>query len=136
MKDFSEELIAPCGINCRICRAYMREKNKCPGCREPDINKPATRVVCKIKICDELKSNNLNYCIECKKFPCESVKHLDKRYSTKYNMSVIENLESIKENGINIFLQNQEKRYKCLKCGGVFCVHNRKCYTCSTLVND
>ncbi len=65
MKDFSEELIAPCGINCRICRAYLREKNKCPGCREPDINKPVTRVVCKIKICDELKRNNLNYCIEC-----------------------------------------------------------------------
>jgi uncharacterized radical SAM superfamily Fe-S cluster-containing enzyme len=26
-------LIAPCGMNCSICSAYLREKNKCPGCR-------------------------------------------------------------------------------------------------------
>jgi hypothetical protein len=26
-------LVAPCGMNCGICRAYLREKNKCPGCR-------------------------------------------------------------------------------------------------------
>jgi hypothetical protein len=136
MKDFLKKLTAPCGINCRICRAYLRDKNKCPGCREPDKNKPITRVVCKIKICDELKRNNLNYCIECKKFPCENVKHLDKRYNTKYNMSVIENLTSIKENGINIFLQKQEKKYKCPQCEGIICVHNRKCYNCGAIIDD
>jgi hypothetical protein len=26
-------LIAPCGMNCGVCMAYLREKNKCPGCR-------------------------------------------------------------------------------------------------------
>ena len=30
--------IAPCGMNCSICRGYLRKKNKCLGCREIDEN--------------------------------------------------------------------------------------------------
>ncbi len=26
-------LIAPCGMNCGTCLGYLREKNKCVGCR-------------------------------------------------------------------------------------------------------
>jgi len=29
-------MIAPCGMNCEICIGHIREKNKCPGCREID----------------------------------------------------------------------------------------------------
>jgi len=29
----SEILIAPCGMNCGACIAFMRDKNNCPGCR-------------------------------------------------------------------------------------------------------
>ena len=39
IETFDPDLIAPCGMNCNICMAYLREKNKCPGCREIDINK-------------------------------------------------------------------------------------------------
>ena len=92
MKSLSEDLIAPCGMNCSICRGYLRDNNKCPGCRGSNINKPVTRTDCKIKNCDELKGNNWNFCIKCKRFPCERMKNLDKRYRTKYNMSMIKNL--------------------------------------------
>jgi hypothetical protein len=37
-----KELVAPCGMNCGICIAYLREKNKCPSCRGDDINKSIT----------------------------------------------------------------------------------------------
>lgn len=30
---FEKHLIAPCGMNCGTCIAYLRDKNKCPGCR-------------------------------------------------------------------------------------------------------
>ena len=123
-------LIAPCGMNCSICRGYQREKNKCVGCREIDVNKPITRAKCKIKNCNELKNNNLKYCYKCINFPCTRLKTLDKRYRTKYNMSMIENLESIKENGMNKFLLQQEDQYKCQICGDVICVHNGRCYSC------
>ena len=30
------KLIAPCGMNCRLCWGYVREKNSCPGCLRID----------------------------------------------------------------------------------------------------
>lgn len=41
-------------------------------------------------------------------------------------MSVIENLEYIRENGVDAFLADQEKKY--ISGGKVFCVHDKKYY--------
>lgn len=123
-------LIAPCGMNCGICVAYLRERNKCPGCRGPDENKPVTRWKCKIKTCTTFQNDNMQFCFECKDFPCKRLKTLDKRYRTKYSMSMIENLENINKLGIARFLENESKRWKCVKCGGTICVHRGYCYSC------
>ena len=123
-------LIAPCGMNCGICRGYLREKNKCPGCRGIDVNKPVTRSKCKIKNCSELKINNLKFCIKCKRFPCKKINQLDKRYRTKYNMSMIENLQDIGKLGIRKFVINEKKRWDCSKCGFPICVHSGCCFNC------
>jgi hypothetical protein len=45
-------------------------------------------------------------------------------------MSMIENLKYIRDKGINNFLKQQEKKYKCDECGGIICVHNGVCYSC------
>jgi len=37
---------------------------------------------------------------------------------------MIENLESIKKNGIKRFLANEEVRWRCPRCGGVICCPN------------
>ena len=55
-------LIAPCGMNCNLCYAYLREKNSCPGCRKYDNDKPDSRTRCFIKNCKTLKDKNLKYC--------------------------------------------------------------------------
>jgi hypothetical protein len=122
--------VAPCGINCFVCVAHLREKNKCAGCRGTNVNKPITRVKCKLKTCKTLIENKLTFCFECKKFPCGNLKSLDKRYRTKYNMSVIENLENIKKVGIEKFLRNEKTKWTCIECGGTVCVHNGYCYSC------
>ncbi len=121
-------LIAP-GMNCCICRAYLRTKNKCPGCRI-EVNKPVTRVICKIKTCEVLTKNELIFCFEREDFPCNNLKHLDKRYRTRYSMSTIENLENIKKFGIKNFLRNEKIRWTCTECGGIICVHKGNCYNC------
>ncbi len=33
---FKTTLIAPYGMNCAICMAFLREKNHCNGCYAPD----------------------------------------------------------------------------------------------------
>ena len=131
-ESFRQELIAPCGMNCRICIGYFgyamndrKRKNICEGCRIRDKNCAFIK-----KQCEKLSKKEVEYCFECEDFPCENLEKLDKSYQEKYDMSMIKNLEFIKENGINLFLKQQEEKYKCPNCGGVICVHNKKCYNC------
>lgn len=123
-------IIAPCGMNCSICMAYLREKNKCNGCRAINTWNPKTRVNCKIKNCEILNCQNFEYCYQCTKFPCSLINHLDKRYRTKYHMSMIENLKNIKNNGIIEFLQSEKEKWACKSCGGVINVHKGSCSRC------
>jgi len=75
-------------------------------------------------------SNKIRYCYECSNFPCEGLKHLDNRYGTYFKMSMIENLEYIKDNGINKFLEREQEKWRCPECGGVICCHNGICFNC------
>ena len=122
MKTFSKNLIAPCGMNCGVCQAYLRSENKCPGCFAG--RKVGGRLIkCGRRLCKKRKGK---FCFECDEFPCDSIKRLDERYCAKYGMSEIENLQFIRDNGIEKFLAQQEKKYISEK--GVLCVHDRKNY--------
>ena len=129
---FTPELIAPCGMNCGICIAFFgytmsgkKRKHTCITCRLR--NKSCAFIK---KQCDKLKDGVIEYCFECMDFPCKSLTTLDKRYRAKYRMSMIENLQELKEKGMKQFLANQERKYKCPQCGNIISVHDRKCYAC------
>ena len=131
MEGLDENLmIAPCGVNCGVCLANLRETSRCPGCRVADPSKPKTRLACKIKTCETFKETKAKFCFECEKFPCNTVKRLDKRYRTRYNMSPIENLEFIRDLGIKQFMKNEGTKWSCPNCGGVICVHKGRCFRC------
>jgi hypothetical protein len=135
MKEMREDLIAPCGMNCRLCLGYQREKKPCGGCRmEPDILY-ATKGSrsCVIKNCPTIQINKSKLCFECDKFPCRRLKDLDKRYTTKYRMSMLENLATIRDQGMDALLQQQEERWICKKCGSVLCVHREACPGCKAI---
>lgn len=121
------QLIAPCGINCRLCAAFMRPHNPCPGCRISDVRKPKTRTGCKIKCCAQRRGT---FCGNCDDFPCERLKHLDQRYRTKYGISMIENLRFIHRGGMNGFLRDQRAKWTCPGCGATLCVHRPVCLAC------
>jgi hypothetical protein len=129
--DTAKLLIAPCGMNCALCYAYQRTKNHCPGCRVDDVTKAFSCINCRIKNCENFNDENKSFCYECNRFPCERLKHLDKRYRTKYNMSMIENLEYIKNNGLKKFIGYENKRWACKNCGDSICVHKNGCLKCS-----
>jgi hypothetical protein len=127
-------LIAPCGMNCRLCLGYIREKNTCPGCRNiniPDSQKSKYRNRCRIKNCEQIAENKIKYCSDsCRKFPCARLKQLDKRYRTKYKMSMIDNLQMINEFGIRYFIRHEKKKWICPECGEMICVHRPACLSC------
>ena len=121
------DLIAPCGMNCGICSGYLLRKVRCPGCRGSDEDKVQWCVTCIIYTCDEREGK---YCFQCDVYPCKRLKQLDKRYSTKYHMSMLENLENIREHGINEFVRNEKVRWACPECGGMICCHKGYCVDC------
>ncbi len=123
-------LIAPCGMNCAICSGYLRNKKPCPGCKGSDESKPAGCRTCRVTQCEKLKNCRSGYCYECPSYPCLKIKQLDKRYTSKYHMSMIENLAVIKEQGMAALLKREEEKWKCPQCGSVICCHNGLCYNC------
>lgn len=133
--SFDKSLIAPCGMNCGTCLAYLREKNRCPGCRILSVDKAVTVQRCIITKCIYLEKTKSKFCYECEKFPCKRMKQLDKRYTTKYRTSFIENLQTIERKGIEYFLDFESKRRTCPNCGSTICVHRNFCLTCKIELN-
>lgn len=124
------QLIAPCGMNCGICMAYLRDKNICFGCWNEDENKRNHCKTCSIRNCSFLQATDSKFCFECAKFPCARLKQLDKRYRLKYHMSMIENLMNIEKHGLESFVFQEKERWKCGTCGGTVCVHTGICLSC------
>ncbi len=124
-----EKLLAPCGINCAICKGYLREKNTCPGCRflDPKTNTFKSCTKCIIKNCPELKKTKSKFCYECDKYPCKRMKDLNKRYVTRYDYNTFKTLESIKKDGTKKTFEKIMKKYSCPK--GTICVHDKECYS-------
>ena len=127
---FDRLMIAPCGMNCGTCIAFLREKNRCPGCRIYSNDKAISIQRCIIPRCIYLDKTVSKFCFDCEKYPCKRVKQLDKRYRTKYKTSFIENLRMIKEDGIDSFLAFESKRRTCQYCGSVLSVHRDNCLIC------
>lgn len=121
-------LIAPCGMNCALCLAFQRDKKPCPGCGLGDTNKPQHCRACAIKNCAQLAKTK--YCFQCGSFPCARLRSLDRRYRGKYGMSMLENLEAIKELGLREFVRREKMRWACPECGAVICVHREACPAC------
>ena len=127
-------LIASCGMNCRLCWGFVREMNTCPAClriaRESS-QKSKYRSSCRIRNCEQLAMGRKKYCSEsCPHFPCTRLRQLDKRYRTKYGMSMVDNLEMIDEVGIRHFIQKEKVKWVCPECGEVLCVHKPQCSSC------
>ncbi len=123
-------LIAPCGIDCRLCRAFVRVRQACPGCRGGDTNKARSCVTCRIKNCEKLAAGKLVYCFDCDEFPCALITRLDKRYRTRYATSPIENLLNIRDHGIQAFITDENRKWTCPRCGVMLCMHKPQCLSC------
>lgn len=131
-----EKLIAPCGMNCSLCIAYQFRENDinkqgfhkkyCPGCIPRGENCTHMKDACEL-----LAKGSVRFCFQCESYPCKRLKALDKRYRTKYHMSMIENLDYIKEFGMEEFLRKESEKWCCSECGATICCHNGLCLNCN-----
>ena len=135
MKDnlFTSGMIAPCGLDCSLCKRALAETNPCPGCHGPDENKPefcANR--CGIILCRKRRENGYAFCDECPDYPCEDVLEKENRYTSKYPLyeSPGRNLRDIREQGMEKFLEEERRQWSCGECGQAVCVQTGICSGC------
>jgi ribosomal protein L37AE/L43A len=74
----------------------------------------------------KLLTGKIEYGFECNCFPCENLEHLDGRYRMNYGMSMISNLNDIRQNGLQRFIKDQVKKYRCPKCGELKSTHTNE----------
>ena len=130
--EISERMLAPCGVNCLVCSAFLRRRKPCSGCHGDDADKPKHCSTCKIKVCAE--EHGVDFCFECPDYPCTSIKRLDARYTQRYQTSLIENAMLIKSLGSQEFLLAEKQKWACTSCDGIICIHDQICSECGESV--
>ncbi len=136
---FTADMIAPCGLDCSICKAALRRDDPCPGCCGPDENNPefcARR--CGIILCKKRKENGYRFCDACPDYPCADVTEKENRYTSKYPLyeSPMRNLRDIREKGMDAFLRAERAQWSCRACGRPVCVHDGLCSGCGRARTD
>ncbi|NLT35132.1 MAG: DUF3795 domain-containing protein [Gaiellales bacterium] len=125
--SLSGGLIAPCGVNCALCLSHQAGKDRCSGCNADAFAKPSRCVVCAIRKC---RQRSGHYCYECTSYPCERLQGLDGTYRTRYGISLLDNLECIRSRGVEALLALEKARWTCPGCGGLLCIHMKRCMSC------
>ena len=127
------DMIAPCGLDCALCKRALAETNPCPGCHGPDQDKPEfCAVKCGIILCRKRAENGYVYCDECPDYPCPDVREKEDRYTSKYPLyeSPGKNLRDIRKDGMTAFLENERRQRTCKDCGHIISVHTGICSGC------
>jgi hypothetical protein len=105
--------IACCGIDCGLCpNYYTKGPSKCPGCGGPDFSNKHPS--CSILTC-AVKKKGFETCADCEQYPCDKVKPWDKADSFVTHKVCLQNLNEIKQNGLEIFIDQQKTRIQILE---------------------
>ena len=136
LNPISEELIPPCGMNCAVCSRYLSyvnnlERSQCSGCRPR--NRGCSYLFSKCTGINHNTEGNAVFCFECNQYPCKQINRMDVRYRNNYGMSMKDNLELIRKTGIGKFIDEQYKKHRCSRCGGLISIHNKKCFKCDQI---
>lgn len=97
------DFIPPCGIYCGACPNFTREKNKCDGFEN----------ACKARKCKGIyvccvEKKRLEFCYQCKTFPCSRYKKFADRW-LKHGQDLLKNQALIKTLGKEEFRKQMTK---------------------------
>lgn len=133
---------AYCGLCCGACPVLKANENGtlqevartweedpddlvCHGCK--------TDVVCVYcNTCDFKKcaeSKHVDFCFQCPEYPCSALAAFQADDRPHHSV-IFENLKTIQEHGVDVWLEQQKSRWKCPECGTSFCWYDETCSTC------
>ncbi|MBN2543635.1 DUF3795 domain-containing protein [bacterium] len=142
------KLDAYCGLYCGACGVFKANKMniveetakkwklkpeniRCHGCKSDMIAVFCTD--CHLKLCAEKKK--VEFCYECDEYPCENLLNF-RNDEHPHHSVILNNLEYIKENGLQEWLRQQAKRWSCSKCGTEFSWYEETCQSCGTKLHN
>ncbi len=121
------QMLSPCGVNCMVCSAHVKTVNQCVGCRIEGL-KPPRCLNCARKRCAE--AQQVTYCIECPKYPCQRIKPLNRRYLERYKVDLQENARIAVQHEVENLMELEQARWRCSACQGIISQHDGECSEC------
>lgn len=131
-----------CGIYCGACDTLAANENgklwklardwnrspedlRCHGCKS-DV-RSIYCANCAMRACAVEK--DVEFCFECGEYPCEKLASF-RADECPHHTVVIENLETIRNVGVDMWLEAQAERWKCPSCGTRFTWYDKRCKQC------
>ena len=153
MVEVKKELLAPCGLYCGVCRIYKGYKSNDLDFKKEvlsTLNHPETKSVddiactgclsngivyvfcqsCPIRDC--IKNKGFEGCYQCDDFPCEIITNWSDPIDKKI---ILRSIPAWKELGTEKWVEQEEKRYQCPKCGNKLYHGVKKCNKCNLTVD-
>jgi len=155
VKKDVKELVGICGLYCGTCPVYLAsreqdpaqleamsrdrgipvEEIRCDGCLSENVYGPCVDCRHGFRRCASEK--RVTWCFECEEFPCRRLRDFTDVHivnGISHHAGVIEALQSMKEHGIEKWLEAQEREACCPTCGKKLYWFVRECPVCRTTV--
>ena len=155
MKQDVQKLVGICGLYCATCPNYL-------ACRENDVEQlerisqkygiPAEEIRCDgclsdrvMPFCKECQhgfrqctsQHKVTWCFECSDFPCQRLKDFTDIHivnGISHHAKVIDDLQYMKEHGLEQWVKEQEKAGCCSQCRKRLYWFTRVCPDCHTRI--
>ena len=143
MSEFNPDTY--CGIYCGACSVAMcgntghadnfvaclrgvpTEELSCGGCKSDNLY--AGCKACGLRRC--AREKGIEHCIDCADYPCKSYRTFQKMSKILPHLhGVTTSLESIRLDGVDHWLDVQNKRWACPDCGTPFSWYATTCHEC------
>ena len=139
----NKEWASPCGLYCGVCgiRMAYRDNNekfkerlstvynlppdqiRCKGCLSDDVFEYCK--VCPVKSC--VSAKGFEGCHDCSDFPCDVIKNFPMPVGRKV---ILRAVPFRREHGTDKWMEDEEKRYVCPKCGQQIFRGAKRCNQC------
>jgi len=153
MEKGGRKLVGICGIYCGTCPSYLAprendvaelerrskeldytiEELRCDGCHSDKVMPSC--VECRPGFRKCASEHGVTRCFECADFPCqrlEDFKHVHIVDGISHHEHLIEELQYIKDNGTDAWLEKMDREGRCPQCGKLLYWFVRDCPDCHT----
>jgi len=154
-KEEKRKMVGICGIYCGTCpkhlapriqddaylnqtsreTGYSAEETRCDGCLSEKVYPACIDCRAGFRRCAQEK--NITWCFQCPDFPCQRLRdfldiHIVNGIS--HHARLIEELQNMKDQGIDAWIEKQEKAGRCPECGKMLYWYDLQCSNCQSPV--